>query len=412
MGAALIHLGAAGLLVALGPWDEVLTARWDALLWLLLVGFVAFTTIGFGLHLFPPISRRLLGMGVIERVSFPIGEGAVVLGTVAASWPGAAGLPNWGFFVGALLYVLCVALVVSLFVDMMRSPRIARDEPSVHSGDAVTVPLFLASWIAALGAGIFFLFSGLSVGPGLGWWVAGVHLFVLGHVVLLVVAVTLRLLPRSLGADPPRAIVSVLAAFGVVGAVSVPLGMLLSSPRAPVLLEWLALPEAVLALGFLGLVGYLGVRARTPRPQVALNLLGAGFLVAGGGIGLWMVSRSDYSYFTVHAFVGVLGFAGLTILLMAFAMIAPFQRISHAWTRRMLWILSAVWVLVVTGLAGLELSGAAPPPWLFALLGGLLVGVAAAWSLGTFPVLYLDLNPLPGVSPSRIRRLRDRWRRS
>ncbi|MGI0054547.1 MAG: hypothetical protein ACREBZ_02355 [Thermoplasmata archaeon] len=410
IGAALVHLVAAGVFVAFGSWDGVLTVRWDAFLWLLLVGFVGFFTIGFALHLFPPMSRRVLRSGIVEQLIFPLGEGAVILGTLAAGWPLATSPPGWAFSLGALLYLVCVALLLLHFIRMMRSPRISKDEPSVHPGDAATIPLFLASWVAASAAGVLFVLSGVAVGPGFGWWIAGIHLFVLGHVALLIVAVTLRLAPRSLGVDPPHAAASALAAFGIVGAISVPLGMLLSTRGAPVLLEWLALPEAVLALGFVGLLGYLGVRGRTPRPPWALDLLGAGCFVLAGGLALAMLFRTDYSWYGIHAFIGVLGFVGITILVMVFSMIAPFQRVSHAWTRRMLWVLSAAWLLALIGLVSLELEGSTASPWLFGTVGGLLVGVAATWSLGTFPVLNLDLNPLPGISHSRIQKLRDRWR--
>ncbi|MGI0155285.1 MAG: hypothetical protein ACREDE_04030 [Thermoplasmata archaeon] len=411
LAAALVHLSIAGVLISLGPWDQLLTLRWDALLWLLLVGFVGFTTVGFALHLFPTISRHLLPVGPLERIAFPVGEAGVIVGTFAAGWPSTWGIPRWSFSAGAFLYLVSVLIVLSLFVRMIRSPRLKTDEPSIRPGDRASVPLFIASWIAVVGAGSLFVLSGIAPGPGFGWWLAGVHLFVLGHVVLLVVAVSLRLVPRSLDADPPRTVVSTLATLGVVGSVSVPLGMLLSDPASPVLLEWLALPEAGLAIGLLGLLFFLGLRARTPRAQLTLHMVGVGFFVIGGGLGLWMLSQRDYSAVDAHALVNVVGFLGLTILIMWFGMIAPFQRVSHAWTIRMLWFLSALWTVLVIALAGLGLLAAAPPAWLFGVVGGLFLTVALAWAIGTLPVLYFGLNPLPGIPSSRIREIRERWRK-
>ncbi|MGI0151289.1 MAG: hypothetical protein ACREC5_05080, partial [Thermoplasmata archaeon] len=286
-------------------------------------------------------------------------------------------------------------------------------EPTLRPGDMISVPVFLAAWVAAAAAGFLFVLSGVEYGPDFGWWLAAVHTFVLGHVVLLILAVSLRLVPRSLGADPPRAAVPILAGLGIAGAVLVPLGMLVSDPADPGLLEWFALPEAALALGFLAVLSYLGRRARIPRRQLALHLLGVGFFVVGGGIGLVMLSTGDYTWVDAHALVNVLGFVGITIFLMWFGMIAPFQRLSHAWTARMLWILTSVWAIVVVTVAVAAVTDPVPSAWLFGLIGGLFTAVALSLALGTLPVLYpTSLNPLPGVPIDRIRRWRDRWHRT
>ena len=406
--AALIHLAAVGVLISLGPWDGILAANWDALLWLLLVGFVGFTTIGFSLHLFPPISRRLLPVGPLERATFPLGEAGVVVGTLALVWPTPWILPAWIFAVGASLFAMSVVCVLSLLVHAIEGPRLPTHDSVPRPGDLVTIPLFLASWVAATAAVLLFALSGLSQGPGFGWWLAAVHTFVLGHVVLLVVAVSLRLVPRSLNSDPPPMLAVVVGSSAIVGAITVPAGMLLSNPATPSLLEWLAAPEALAAVGLIAVLILLGLRARVRRPQLALHLVGAAFFLIGGGAGLWMLSNLDYAAVEAHALVNLLGFVGLTILLMWFGMIAPFQRISHAWTNRMMWTLSAVWVSVVLGLAAMGLQTGALPSWSFEVTGGLLLGTALAWILGTLPVLYPTLNPLPGVDVSRLRELRER----
>jgi hypothetical protein len=176
-------------------------------------------------------------------------------------------------------------------------------------------------------------------------------------------------------------------------------------------LAGVAAPEAAFALLFLGILLYLGWKAQTPRAQVGLHLTSVLFLLAGGAVGLWMVSQSDYDPVVAHALVNLLGFVGLTILAMWFGMVAPFQRISHAWTRRMLWVLSAGWFAGVVMLAWAAEAASLAPGWTTALGGALLLGAAVAWGAGTIPVLFPRINPLPGLSSERIRVLRTRWGR-
>jgi hypothetical protein len=407
---ALAHLSAAGVLLLFGTDWDVLTTHWDVLLWLLLIGFVGCTTLGFSLHLFPAVARRLMPKGVLEGVAFASAETSVVVGAFALFESASLANPGWLFSFAAFLFLVSVGLVVGLFATALAQPRLTTAGPEKRPGDIVTVPLFLASWSAAFGAGGLFVLSGFSGGPGFGWWLAAVHLYVLGHATLLIAAVSLRLVPRSLDADPPRAAAVALASLGGSGAALVPAGMLVVSPSGPSLLALFAAPEAAFAALFFGLLVYLGMRARTPRPQLGLHLSGVALLLSGGGIGLWMVSQPNYVPVVSHALVNVLGFVGLTILIMWFGMIAPFQRISHAWTRRMLWGLSAGWLGAVLALAWVGETPETAPESLTALGGGLLLGVAITWGAGTFPVLFPRVNPLPGLTTDQIRALRNRWK--
>lgn len=407
LSAALGHLSAAALLLVLGPWDHALSGSWPGLLWLIVLGFVGFTTIGFSYHLYPTFSRRRPSGVWLERATFPLAEAAVILGTWVAGWPQVGALPPWVFSFAAVLYTSAALLVLYLFARMAGSTQIAAG-PSPRKGDSVTLPLFLASFAAAPVAGGLFALSGIEAGPGFGWWLAAVHLFLLGHVVLLVVAVTLRLLPRYFGADPSSVLVPTLAILGLVGSVSVPVGFLISNPSRPTAVQALALPEAALAVVLLATIAELGWRARTPRRQLGMYGAAAAFFVVGGGLGLWMVAQADYGWVETHAFVNIFGFIGLMILLMWFGMIAPFQRVSHAWTRRALWGLSTAWVVVVLSLALTEAPASGIPGMWAMVAGGLLLVIAVLWAVGTLPVLYPSLNPLPGVRPDRLRDRRQR----
>jgi hypothetical protein len=408
--AALVHLAAAGAVLLLGSGVGALTVRWDFLVWLLLIGFVGFTTAGFALHLFPTISRRPQPPLWAGQAAFLLAEGGLVLGAFGLSEVTSPPFPGWVFSVGALLFLCGEGAIVGLFAGELIEPRLLTPGPETRPGDVVTIPLFLASWASAVGSGGLFVLSGLAEGPGFGWWLAAVHLFVLGHAVLLITAVSLRLVPRSLDADVSRPAVSLLAGLAIAGAILVPVGMLVTPPASAANLAIFAAPEAAFAILFVSVLIILVSRARTPRAEAGLHLTSVTLFLVGGSIGLWMVSESNYTPVVAHALVSVLGFVGLTTLFMWFGMIAPFQRISHAWTRRMLWALSAAWVVAVVA-AATEGAGAwSATGWLSSFSGALLLGVAIVWGAGTVPVLYPELNPLPGLTGEDIRGIRDRWK--
>ena len=411
LSAAIVHLAAAALLVLLDGSTDVLATRWDALVWLLLIGFVGCTTSGFSLHLFPALSRRRMPKGPMEGLAFVASEAGVVVGTVSLYTE--SGSPELGrlFPFAAALALVSVGLILSLFSVALARPRVSAPGPEPRAADPVTVPLFSIAWAAAAAAGLLFVLSGVGAGPGFGWWLAGVHLFVLGHATLLVAAVSLRLIPRSLDADPPGPAPIGVAYHGAFGAVVVPFGMLLVPVSEGKLLALWAVPEAAFAVLFLVLLVQLGLHARTPRPPLGLELLSVLLLLFGGGLGLGMVSESNYHPVVTHALVNELGFIGLMILVMWFGMIAAFQRISHSWTRRMMWVLAGVWIGAVLLLAAVGATGPIGAGALSATGGGLLLAVALAWGIGTVPVLFPKLHPLPGLTVEELRSIRVRWSR-
>ena len=394
--AALVHLAAASALVLLGSDVGALTERWDLLIWILLVGFVGFTTAGFALHLFPTISRRPQPRLWVGHVAFLFAEGGLVLGAIGLSQAAPSLFHGWVFSMGALMFLGGEGTVVGLFARELVEPRLLTPGPETRPGDTVTVPMFLASWTAAAGSGVLFVLSGLGDGPGYGWWLAAVHLFVLGHAILLITAVSLRLVPRSLGADVSRPIIYALAGLAITGGLLIPAGMLVLPPSSSADLALFAAHEAVFALLFVSVLIVLVGRARTPRAEAGLHVTGVTMFLVGGAIGLWMITESDYTLVVSHALVNALGFVGLTILIMWFGMIAPFQRISHAWTRRLLWTLSTIWIVAVALAATVTAEHSASAAWLTPLAGGLLLGVAITWGAGTIPVLYPGVSAFPG----------------
>lgn len=410
--AALAHLAVVGAVLLLGPGVGPFTVRWEFLLWLLLIGFIGFSTAGFALHLFPTIARRPQPPVWLGQAAFVLAEGGLVLGAAPLSASLAFPWPGGVFALGAGLFLAGECAVVALLVGELRRPRLTSPGASVRPGDSATVPLFLASWSFALASGALFVASGLAVGPGFGWWLAAVHLFVLGHVVLLITAVTLRLMPRSLATDVSRRTVGLLVGFSVSGAIGVPIGMLVSSPASPTWLALFAAPEAVFAALLFSVLVALVHRARTPPASLMLRVASLLLFLVGGSIGLWMVAEANYTPVAAHALVGLLGFVGLTILAVWFGLIAPFQRVSHTWTGRMIWILSGAWLAAMATLALLGAEGGAGPGGSLGLAGGLLLASDVAWAVGTIPVLWPELNPLPGVRSERLREFQKRWRQS
>lgn len=391
--------------------SEALTVRWDLLVWLLLAGFVGCTTVGFSLHLFPAISHRVASRHIWEVVACVALQAGVVLGAISLASRGGSPIPGVWFSVGALLVLIAFSAVVGGFVALTSPPRHPDAVVARRPGDSVSIPLFVSSWLSAIAAAGMFVVAGREVGPGFGWWLSAVHFFVLGHVTLLIAAVTLRLVPRAIDADLPRVAVGLLAGLGLAGAMLVPLGMLALPPSTARALDLLAAPEAAFALLFVSLLVYALFVGKVHRPTVGLNLGAAVLLLAGGGLGLYMVSREDFGPVSTHALLNVLGFVGLTVITMWFSMIAPFQRISHAWTRRMLWALSFGWLAATALLSWAASQGPSKPPLVASVGGAVLLCAAIVWGVGTIPVLFPRLNPLPGLSPERIRILRSRWGR-
>lgn len=409
--AALSHLAAAGGLLLFEQRLGTFGARWDALLWLVLIGFVVCSTLGFSLHLLPVVARRhppgtAIGWGSLGAV-----EVSVVLGALALAGELPSTVTGPAFTLAAGLLLAGVTVVALLFAWAVSRPPVTAPRPDTRPGDVVSVPLFLLAWTGVCVAAGLFVLAGVSAGPGFGWWVAAVHVLVLGHVVLLITAVTLRLAPRAVDVDPPTPVVVALAVLASAGAVTVPTAMLALPVASSRYIVLAASPEAAFAVLFVGTFAYLGVRARMPRPQLGLQLGGFLFLAAGGGLGLWMVGRSVYAPMPAHALLGALGFAGLTILVEWFGLVAPFQRISHAWTRRILWALAGSWIAAVVALGVAWSSFVAPPAWVSALAGGIVLAVALSWGTGTVPVLFPAVNPLPGLTSARIREIRERWGR-
>jgi hypothetical protein len=408
--AALVHLAAAGVVLLFSPSLDVLSVRWDLLLWLLLTGFIGCTTAGLSFHLFPTISRHPVPAPQVEYAAFLFAEGGVVLGAVGLSGEWLPQVPGWIFSLGASLFLAAVGVILVLLSLTLTQPRFRSPGSEARTADVVTVPLFLGSWLSAAGSAVLFVLSSLSPGPGFGWWLAAVHLFVLGHVILLVTAVSLRLIPRALDVDVPRGVAYTLAGLATAGAVLVPSGMLVLTPSSAPDLAVYGAPEALFAILLVSVLLFLMGRSRTSRTELVLQLTSFSLLLAGGGLGLWMVSESNYSLVVTHAAVNILGFVGLVVLVTWFGMIAPFQRISHAWTRRMLWTLGGTWVVGVMAAAAAGAGGPMGPDWLFSLAGAVVLGVAITWGAGTVPVLYPQLNPLPGLSSDKVRVLRERWR--
>ena len=408
--AALVDLAAAGALLLAGSVGGALAVHWELLLWLLLVGFVGGTTAGFSLHLFPVVARRLPPPAWAGPAAFLLLEAGLLLGAAGLSKEGGRPGSDPLFALGAFLFLLGEATLGAAFLCGLRAPRLTTPGPEPRPADAATLPLLVGAWLAAIGAGGLFLLSASGSGPGFGWWIAAVHLFVLGHAVVLIAAVALRLLPRSANVDVPRPVALLLAGLALTGATAVPTGMLAAS-RLPVDgLDLLAAPEAAFAALFVAVLGGLALRARARRAETGLYLASGTLLLVAGAIGLAMAAGSVRFLVESHAFLGLLGFVGLTILATWFGLIAPFQRISHAWTRRMLGLLTGVWILGVGVAAAAGDPGSSATGGLGPWAGALLLAVAVAWLAGTAPVLYPRLNPLPGWTSEEIRALRQRGR--
>lgn len=359
----------------------------DGRTWLFLVGFVGFSVTGFAWHLFPTMARRPL-VGLPNGPALWVAAESSVLFGVLGAWPVPEGSAGPGFAVGSrLIWLACTAVFVTALLRSRWSSSKGQ-EPPRRPADAAATVLFATAWPFGGLAAVLWLASAVARGPGFGYWLAGVHFFLLGQVVLLIVSVSLRLLPRFVGADGPRWLPDALAVCALGGAVTLPAMMLALPPRSAPALVLPGLLEAGAAVLFVAQLLWIGRRASTPRTAHWAYLASGLCLWAGGALGLLMVGASRFDLVGVHAWVNLVGFVTLMILGMWFSMIAPFQFISHRWTRRALGtgVALALASVGLTAVAGLAPAGSATvPSW---AAGSAVAALGALWSAGTLPVLY------------------------
>lgn len=393
--AAPAHLVAWGLVAAAAP----ALLAWDAGLWLLMTGFVGETILGFLLHLAPGLLGRPIGAARGHTGTFVVAEAAVLAGTWGLSAAAPAGAATGLELAGAVLWLVAASMLVAS-VRGTPTPRPTAPGrelgPAPRPADRAVEPLLVASltWLLAA-AGLWGL-AAVEPGPGLGWFVAGVHLFLVGHAATLVFAVGLRLLPRALGTDPPEALVRGLVPAAALGPGALALGMLGTSLWGIRAVALFALPEAFAGAAFGLAVVLVALRARTPKPTRGAFVVSTAALAVGGLAGLAMAAGPDLGGLTFHADVMLLGFLGTMIVAMVASMLAPFQRVGHRWT---VVALAAQTALLAAGVAGLAAAPEAAPAWgnLSRAAGGVSVAVVGAlWIAGVVPVLYPPGRPGSG----------------
>ncbi len=390
-----VHLALWGALTAVGPLSGTPVVGFSGLLWLLLVGFVGFVILGFAWHLFPSIARRRF-RGVPESAAYwAAAELAVVLGLLGRSnvVPREAG--GGLDLVGALAWLLVLAVFGGAVVRSARAPPAGGGSPppSSHRADRVAAGLFVVSWAFGVASAAAWVASTRSPGPGFGYWIAGVHLFLLGQVTLLIFGVSLRLLPRLVSADGPRGLAEALAVFGLAGAIGMPVGFLTTSPASATALVIPGTLEGIAALLFVTQLLWIGAHAGSPRRRLVVFIAGGVALCVGGGVGLGMVTSGDYSSVGLHAVTNLLGFVTLTVGGMWFSMIAPFQFISHRWSLRALvaTTLGLLAAVVATGTGAV--AGGSWAADSSGITGSLVLAVAVVWVVGSVPVLYARAEP-------------------
>ncbi len=105
-----------------------------------------------------------------------------------------------------------------------------------------------------------------------------------GRAIVLVAALRLRILPRSVDVDPPwPAMRGIYRLLSATGGASVVFGRLVTPTAASYLPALRAAPEATLRSPYAGTLLGIGTRARSPRPQLGLRFPSALRLLVGGG---------------------------------------------------------------------------------------------------------------------------------
>lgn len=327
------------------------------------LGFVLHVVFGKAYALLPSYYDRRLVAPRAPAIHLPLS----VAGAACLAMAPLDGVPRVAAAVGAAAWGLGVAVFVAVLAVTVRDNPTGTEtgtgsanehRRTVDRAANAAVPVavgYLAAGAYATGgaAGVVPIPPSL---PALGLAPAASHLLVAGGAALVLFAVGFRLLPRLLGASPPRPLVGVVLPAGALGPGLVAAGV----GGAPTLRTGAALLAAAI-VGFAAAVVVLVARADRRRLGVGAVLAGPVFGVLGVTLGVgFAFGFADATLVPAHLRVNVLGFLGLTIVGVTYHFYPP-----------------AVGTLPGVGQRPARAAAAA-------IAGGLLVEVLGLWS--TWPV--------------------------
>ncbi|WP_121823411.1 hypothetical protein [Halostella salina] len=281
------------------------------------LGFVLHVVFGKAYALLPSYFDRRLAAPRAPAVHLPLS----VAGVAGLAIAPLAGVPGVVGAVGATCWSLGVAVFVGVLAVTVRDNPIGAEtgtgEANAHrrgvdraANAALPVAvLYLAAgaYGTAAAAGVVPVPAAL---PALGLAATASHLLAAGGAALVLFAVGFRLLPRLLGASPPRPLVAVVLPAGALGPALVAAGV----GGAGTLRAGAAL-LGVAVVGFAAAVIVLAATADRRRVGVGAVVAGPGFGVVGVTLGAgFAFGFGDAALVPAHLRLNLLGFLGLTVV--------------------------------------------------------------------------------------------------
>ncbi|WP_135822797.1 hypothetical protein [Halostella litorea] len=280
-------------------------------------GFVLHVVFGKAYALLPSYFDRRLAAPRAPAVHLPLSVGGVA-GLALAPLDG---VPRAAAAVGAGAWALGVAVFVGVVAATVRDNPTG-GETGTGKANAHRRPVDRAAnavlpvAVAYLAAGAYGVAAAAGVAPvpaavpAFGLAPAASHLLVAGGAALVLFAVGFRLLPRLLGASPPRPLVAVVLPAGALGP-----GLVAAGVAGAGTLHAGAALLAAAVVGFAAAVVVLAARADRRRVGVGAVVTGPGFGVLGVTLGAgFAFGFADATLVPAHLRANVLGFLGLTIV--------------------------------------------------------------------------------------------------
>lgn len=285
---------------------------WRAQLHLALFGFAGMMIFGMSYLFVPNFSGRMLARTDWAVAHLALAHAGVAGGAAAL----AAGSPaDWVFMA---LWLAGGGLWTANLLATLKGPRLeVLEKGLIPLEDAAESPrkrvdrwarvatAVVPIYLLAASAGFVASYAGVLAYP------VPLHLYTTGFIALMIFGAGYHLLPRFTGVVPPPRFVALNVGLGAAGPALV--GLSIGSPSG--LFRGAALLEATAGLLFAGFV--IGSLLKTGRRHPAYLFYAASAVCLAAGVLLGLLFAVDYRwriYTPVHAWVNLLGFAGLMIV--------------------------------------------------------------------------------------------------
>lgn len=366
-----------------------------------LFGFLGLMIFGLEEHFTPLFAGRELASPRLAILPVVLGIASVGLSLLV---PRLTLVGRLLWLSGSVVFVLLV--LASLKVGAIRiRPRPGERLEGLRDLDARAGWMTVVASVYLLGGSIGFALAapgGRALLPVIAPYGSSfLHLFTLGFVFVAVAAIALHLLPRFWDVLPSPRPTRVLTILAVVSPAGVAATLPSASTVGPLRYVFIAfaLGEALAAVSFAFVVGWMWHRSRMRRPAAPFFVLGGMWLVGGVLLGGFAAaSETGLRLTTIHAWIALFGFAGLMLAGISHEILPPYaHRGLRAWGRavRVHVALATVGLVLVVVSQGLAVAGYPRSSWAVGSVGfAFLLAMTLSYAAGTF-ITLAAISPPP-----------------